>query len=119
MRTNCSALGLAANSSTAPAPFNATDTQPRPEQALEYYRASSITLLLEGYNDTSALGDDANSTAPVPVPGWVDAALLDCLNDTIGAAAPLISASVQGRLYAPNLGGLVALIIVVWKLLNV
>lgn len=119
MRTNCSALGLAANSSTAPAPFNATNTQPRPEQAVQYYRASSVTLLLEGYNDTSALSDDANSTAPVPIPAWVDTALLDCLNDTIGEAAPLVGSGARDRLYAPNLGGLVALIFVLWRLFNV
>ena len=85
---------------------------------MQYYRASSVTLLLDGYNDTSALSDDANTTAPVPIPAWVDTALLDCLNDTIGEAVPLISTSAQGRLYAPNVGGLFALLFVLWRLFN-
>ena len=85
---------------------------------MQYYRASSVTLLLDGYNDTSALSDNANTTAPVPIPGWVNTALLECLNDTIGEAVPLVSTSAQGRLYAPNMG-LFALLFVVWRLFNV
>lgn len=109
--TNCT---LGNSSSTAPTLYNATDSEPRPEQAIQYYRASSVVLLLDGYNNTNALGNDTNATA-VPLPSWVDQTLLTCLNDTIAASAPLF-ASAQGRLYAPNLGGLVALVFVVWRL---
>ena len=77
-----------------------------------------VALTLDGYNDTSALSDNANTTAPVPIPAWVDTTLLDCLNDTIGEAVPLISTSAQGRLYAPNVGGLFALLFVLWRLFN-
>ncbi|KZT69983.1 hypothetical protein DAEQUDRAFT_725969 [Daedalea quercina L-15889] len=111
---NCTLGGA---SSAAPAPFNATTGAPRPEQAVQYYRASSVVLLLDGYNDTSALGNDTDATA-VALPGWVDRTLLTCLNDTIGEAVPLISGA-GDRLCAPHLGGLVALVLVVWRLLGV
>jgi len=86
---NCS---LGANSSTVVFPYNSNSTdpsQPRPEQVIQYYRASSVALTLDGYNDTSALAE--NQTAPdVPLPSWVDHTTLDCLNSTIGQAVPLI-----------------------------
>ncbi|KAH9836307.1 uncharacterized protein C8Q71DRAFT_761776 [Rhodofomes roseus] len=111
---NCT---LASNSSTTPSPYNATSSEPKPEQAVQYYRASSVALLLDGYNNTVALGNDTNATA-VPLPSWVDMTLLNCLNDTIAQAAPLFSGA-QGRLYAPNFGGLVALVFVIWRLFRI
>ncbi|KAH8110029.1 hypothetical protein DFH11DRAFT_825417 [Phellopilus nigrolimitatus] len=91
--SNCSSV-LASNSTgsqvmLAFAPTNRT--QPQPEQAVQYFRASSVTLTLDGYNDTAALVEDggANETH-APLPGWVDTSLLSCLNQTIGAAAPLV-----------------------------
>ncbi|KZT69984.1 hypothetical protein DAEQUDRAFT_725971 [Daedalea quercina L-15889] len=53
---NCTA-GTGAALSQAPSPFNATASEPQPEQAVQYFRASSVVLLLDGYNDTSALGN--------------------------------------------------------------
>ncbi|KAH8110027.1 hypothetical protein DFH11DRAFT_1805979 [Phellopilus nigrolimitatus] len=65
--------------------------QPQPEQAVQYFRASSITLTLDGYSDTAALaGDGGANEKHTPLPGWVDTNLLNCLNQTIGAAAPLV-----------------------------
>jgi len=84
---NCT---IASNSSTAPSPYNGTASQPSPEQAVQYYRASSVVLTLNGYNDTSALSNNTDAM-PVPLPTWVDTSLLNCLNYTIGEAVPLIS----------------------------
>ena len=86
---NCT---IASNSSTAPVPFNANASDPRPEQVVQYYRASSVALTLDGYNDTAALTGDANATA-VPLPTDIDTTLLTCLNDTIGEAVPLFEDS--------------------------
>jgi hypothetical protein len=64
----------------------------KPEQAIQYYRASSVVLTLDGYNNTAALDGDPNAP-PVPLPGWVDRGLLDCVNSTIGAEVPLVDGS--------------------------
>ncbi|KAI0038094.1 hypothetical protein FA95DRAFT_1477823, partial [Auriscalpium vulgare] len=85
---NCSADFTTANSSWAPLPFNSSDTDPQPEQAVQFYRASSVMLSLDGYNDTSALSNDTNA-APASLPSGVDMTLLTCLNDTIGQSVPL------------------------------
>ena len=76
--------------------FNTSDTSmPQPEQAVQYYRASSITLTLDGYNDTTALNASAGvNDTHTPLPDWVDNGLLDCVNQTIGQAAPLIDGAV-------------------------
>lgn len=65
---------------------------PRPEQAVQYFRASSLVLTLDGYNNSATLA--AKGDAPdVPLPAWVDRSFLGCLNQTIGAAVPLVSAA--------------------------
>lgn len=108
---NCT---VASNSSTVPLAFNGSATDPKPEQSVQYYRASSVSLTLDGYNDTSALSDDANAT-PVPLPSNIDTTLLNCLNDTIGAAVPLFEDSAGLRLNVPT-SGLIGLAYVVWCL---
>ena len=87
---NCSSLLSTTNTSTSPIPYDpSSPSAPQPEQAVQYYRASSIVLTLDGYNDTTALQE--NATSPdVPLPTWTNSSLLNCLNQTIGAAAPLI-----------------------------
>lgn len=100
----CANLLNISNSSPGPYPFNGNGTDPRPEQAIQYYRASSVVLALEGYNNTAALTGDANAT-PVPLPS-VDMDMLKCFNDTIGQYVPLFgSASVASP---PGVAGLVA-----------
>lgn len=79
-------------SSSSPSSFNGSASDPKPEQAIEYYRASSVVLTLDGYNNTVALGNDPNTTA-VPLPSGIDMTLLNCLNYTIGEAVPLISSA--------------------------
>jgi len=60
---------------------------------VQYYRASSVVLTLDGYNDTAALGENVTNAADpiyhVPLPNTTDTTLLNCLNETIGAAVPL------------------------------
>ncbi|KAF7789717.1 hypothetical protein EIP86_000663 [Pleurotus ostreatoroseus] len=99
-------------------PLNTSDpSQPRPEQAVQYYRASSVVLTLDGYNDTAALSGNVNQT-DTPLPSWVNATFLDCLNQTIGAAVPLVdSGAVQWNL--PSIGVLGLLWIVVSSIMAV
>lgn len=94
--TNCSTLinnSTSSSTSSSPSLFNDSDPfSPRPEQAVQYYRASTVVLTLDGYNDTAALSE-TNTTADTPLPSWVDTNLLTCLNDTIGAGVPLVDGS--------------------------
>lgn len=110
---NCT---VASNSSTVPLAFNGNASDPKPEQAVQYYRASSVALTLDGYNDTSALADNS-SAPPAPLPPNIDTTLLNCLNDTIGAAVPLFddSNSASAGLTVPNVG-LIGLAYLVWCL---
>jgi hypothetical protein len=65
---------------------------PQPEQAVQYYRASSVVLTLDGYNDTGVFGNDTNAVH-TPLLTNIDTNLLDCLNQTIGLSVPLIDAA--------------------------
>ncbi|KAG5337588.1 hypothetical protein C0989_009236 [Termitomyces sp. Mn162] len=77
----------------APLPYDSSNTPyPRPEEAIQYYRASSVVLTLDGYNNTAALGDN-QSALPLPLPPNVDINLLACVNRTIGTSVPLVSAA--------------------------
>jgi hypothetical protein len=85
---NCS-YSLASASSTSPTAFNASDiNSPKPEQAVEYYRASSVVLTLDGYNNSGALSNDTNAP-DTPLPMGIDTTLLNCLNLTIGLSVPI------------------------------
>lgn len=86
-----------------PMALNSSDpSSPRPEQAVQYYRASSVVLTLDGYNNTAALTNDS-SVPNTPLPSWVDQPFLDCLNQTIGAAVPLVDGSSMS-LSTPSMG---------------
>ncbi|KAI5885409.1 uncharacterized protein SCHCODRAFT_02593984 [Schizophyllum commune H4-8] len=65
---------------------------PRAESVVQYYRASTVALALDGYNNTAALSNDDNATA-TPLPEWRDTNMLSCVNNTIGAAVPLVNAA--------------------------
>jgi len=82
---------------------------------VQYYRASSVVLTLDGYNNTAALSNDTNATN-TPLPASVNTTFLDCLNQTIGAAVPLIDAS--ARLWGqPAHGmGMMSVIWLMWYL---
>ncbi|KAI0641447.1 hypothetical protein C8Q79DRAFT_1077878 [Trametes meyenii] len=113
IHANCT---IASNSSSTPLSFNGTASDPKPEQAIQYYRASSVALTLDGYNDTSALSDNS-SAPPAPLPSNIDTTLLSCLNDTIGEAVPLFddsdSSSAVPRLATPTVG-LIGLAYLAW-----
>lgn len=70
----------------------AADVELSPESAIQYYRASTIALTLEGYNNTAALCADETFSA-TPLPPTHDATLLSCLNQTIGANALMMTSS--------------------------
>ncbi|KAI5119151.1 hypothetical protein M0805_005230 [Coniferiporia weirii] len=117
---NCSSL-LASNSTGGQTvlAFNPSNTSSlQPEQAVEYYRASSIVLTLDGYNDTVALQQNASAnTPPTPLPSWVNVTMLDCLNQTIGAAAPLINGAPSPMGLPVNGVGIIGLAWIAWHLL--
>lgn len=54
-----------------------------------------MVLTLDGYNNTAALSDNA-SLPDTPLPTWVNQPFLDCLNQTIGAAVPLVDNDFSG-----------------------
>ena len=92
LRQNCSSV-LSSEAPGAPVPYNTSDpNSPKPEEAVQYYRASSATLMLEGYNNTAQLSDNT-SLPDTPLPTNIDMNLLTCLNETIGAAIPLVDAA--------------------------
>lgn len=95
-------------SATASAPYTGL---PQPEQVVQYYRASSIALSLDGYNNSATYGMEG--TPDLPLPASTDLVLMDCLNQTIGQAAPLVDAA--GGLVAPRVG-VIGLFWLVWWL---
>jgi hypothetical protein len=113
LSANCSSL----LSTTSPY-YSKTSTPytntPQPEQIVQYYRASSIALSVDGYNNTATYASDG--TPDSPLPGTVDLKLLNCLNQTIGLAAPLIDGT-GVRWSSPNLGA-VGVVWVLWWIFN-
>ncbi|RDX43609.1 hypothetical protein OH76DRAFT_1487753 [Lentinus brumalis] len=93
-------------SSHGPFPFNGNGTDPRPEQAIQYYRASTVVLTLEGYNNTAALTGDPNATA-VPLPS-VDMKMLNCVNETIGRRVIMFGSA--SSVSPPGVAGLVVFV---------
>lgn len=81
---------------SAPARFipSAADA-PKPEQAVQYYRASSIVVTLDGYNNTATFLPEG--TPDTSFPGNFDIPLMNCMNETIGSSAPLIDGASMPR----------------------
>ncbi|EIN08144.1 hypothetical protein PUNSTDRAFT_44745 [Punctularia strigosozonata HHB-11173 SS5] len=110
---------------------NDSDTVfPKPEQVVQWYRASSFALSLDGYNNSAALQSrmPANSTdnstliplsEDTPLPPYINSTFLTCLNQTIAQNLPLInpkhhhlSAGAEtGIIFVGSLVGFVALIL--------
>jgi hypothetical protein len=75
-----------------------------PEQAVQYYRASSFALTLDGYNNSAALASNApkdNATAlpsmaDTPLPAYLNGTFLACLNATAAFALPLVDPPKRG-----------------------
>lgn len=109
---NCSS-NLGNTTAITPTTYNDSSTgPPQPEQAIQYYRASSVALTLDDYNNTGALGSDG--TPNTPLPSNIDTNFLNCLNDTIGAAVPLVDGAMGLVADAPSNVGIVALVWIVW-----
>lgn len=86
-----------------------------PNMTVQYYRASSFSLVLDGYNSNSPnITVDANgesnqtvTAATAPIPSGANSSYLACLNSTIGNAVPLLSDSATnaaGRLSHATIG---------------
>lgn len=92
--------------------FNASDSANPAnfENVIQWYRASSFALAFEGYNNTYALNDTYSlgwgDSTPLP-PEVVYSPFLQCINNTITAALPILD---QGK--PPLDGGMIALIVV-------
>ena len=91
LRSNCSSR-LSSTSVQGPLQYANDGTSfPQPENVIQYYRASSLALTLDGYNNSAATyAVQDGSVGDLPLPNTVDVLLLDCLNQTIGLASPLI-----------------------------
>ncbi|KAF5358619.1 hypothetical protein D9758_007678 [Tetrapyrgos nigripes] len=63
---------------------------PSAQSVIQYYRASSVALTLDGYNNTAAWANATDGTSDTPIPMNIDVTLKDCLNQTIGEAVPLV-----------------------------
>ncbi|THH04458.1 hypothetical protein EW145_g5509 [Phellinidium pouzarii] len=92
---NCSV----ANSSSAISAFSPSpSTWPLPEQIVQYYRASTFALSLDGYNNSASLQSNmpaSNTSAPdsiadTPLPSNLNNTFLQCVNFTTGASVPLV-----------------------------
>lgn len=100
----------------APLAYDASNTsQPQPESAVQYYRASSIALTLDGYNNTGALSNDSGAV-DLPLPAWADKSLLACLNSTIGTDSLLVNGAVSRGAGAMGLAQLFWLGWLAWAL---
>lgn len=96
---NCSVV----NSSSAITAYTPSpSTWPLPEQIIQYYRASTFALSLDGYNNTASLPANMpanNDTAPwplsqdSPLPAGLNNTFLVCVNTTAGASVPLVDAA--------------------------
>ncbi|KAF8997198.1 hypothetical protein BDQ17DRAFT_1363585 [Cyathus striatus] len=86
-------IDLSNNGSIIATPYNGT--KPTPFEAVQYYRASSVVLALDGYNNTAALS--ADDQPDVPLPSGTDVDMLACLNDTVASHVPLVDAAVGLR----------------------
>ncbi|KAF8917018.1 hypothetical protein CPB85DRAFT_1559151 [Mucidula mucida] len=108
INSNCSSR-LTTTSTTA-APFDPSLI--KPEQIVQYYRASSAALSIDGYNNSAAFSNtDDSSIQDTPIPPSVDSALLECLNITIGTAIPLVD---DGQFLSANMGTLGLFFILFW-----
>ncbi|KAF9529956.1 hypothetical protein CPB83DRAFT_811690 [Crepidotus variabilis] len=90
---------------TPPFSFNNVSgpADPQPEQVIQYYRASSISLTLDSYNNTATYAATQSPDSPLPQLNLPSLALMACLNQTIALAAPLISAG-QSNITHPSDG---------------
>ncbi|KAH7100367.1 hypothetical protein BKA62DRAFT_620146 [Auriculariales sp. MPI-PUGE-AT-0066] len=94
---NCNATNLDQPLATLtyPLPAGATNvTMPDTEEIIQYYRASSFALALEGYNSSVATAPSESQAyaGPVGLPASVDASFLQCINATTAEFVPIMDA---------------------------
>jgi len=101
---------------------------PFPEQAVGYYRGSSVALSLVGYNNTAQITDytlqDRTSLVDTPLPSVADTAFFRCINTTIGQSTPLViatgavpyqtNAASSMAIPPPGFEIFLALVIIIW-----
>lgn len=110
---------LLSPSTIAVVQYNDSLPAPKPEQAVQYYRASSITLTLDGYNNTAVFDTSDQPGPDTPLPTNIDTNLLNCLNTTIGDSAALVaSGSANSNMTPFSSVGVFPLFILVWLLLG-
>lgn len=112
----CASSNLGNTGSVHIVNFTGSDGQtsgPKPEQTVQYYRASSVALTFDGYNNTAVFM--AEGAVDVPLPEGLDLTLLNCLNSTIGLVVPLVNGGVDVN--TPSIISLVGLMYVVWAIL--
>ncbi|KDR70410.1 hypothetical protein GALMADRAFT_144709 [Galerina marginata CBS 339.88] len=95
--SSCSVLLSIPASSNTMANYTGFDA-PHPEEIIQYYRASSIALSMDGYNNSATYpftgnSDGTENPPDSPLPTTADLNLMDCLNQTIGTDAPLADAA--------------------------
>lgn len=114
---NCSS-SLSSSSSTSPQAYNGSAPDaPQPEQTIQYYRASSIVLTLDGYNNSATLSSNPNATDSSLPPG-IDMTLMDCLNQTIAFSAPLVSSAGMRLSIGPSSAPFLGMLWLVWWMLS-
>lgn len=101
-------------------PYDLTNTsQPPPESVIQYYRASSFALALDGYNNTAELPSNMppdNNTAPpniadTPLPAnHTDTSFLSCINTTIGESLPILNSAAPPNVMQTQFAGIIGII---------
>ncbi|KAK7447381.1 hypothetical protein VKT23_014091 [Stygiomarasmius scandens] len=110
INTNCTSFINNSSSTSTPLVFNDSDpSAPNAQSAIQYYRASSVVLTLDGYNNSATWNNATNDTADTPLPSNIDNNLKDCLNFTIGTTVPLVDGALP-TWSVPNMG----LLALVW-----
>ncbi|QRW25288.1 thiamine pyrophosphokinase, catalytic domain-containing protein [Rhizoctonia solani] len=106
-------------------PFDDNNSTVHVEQAVQYYRASSFMLALTSYNNSASLPANApahNNTAPpptsadTPLPPGTNTTFLNCLNETIGAAVPIMDSAPDALRATAGLNAVGMLWLVIWLL---
>lgn len=118
--TNCSVT----NASLSLFDPRASSAHPLPAEVVQWYRASSFALALDGHTNLASSATNISADPPLPLsldtplPAALNATFLACLNATIGAAVPLLASAKFNKLSAGAIAGIVigsiaALILVV------
>jgi hypothetical protein len=103
---------------------------PAPEEAVEYYRGSSVALFLAGYNNTAQVIDyiphNNTNLVDTPLPPVADTQFFQCVNKTLGESIPLVvgwgaapyqrNAASSMIVLHPGIAMLLSLVFVVWRM---